>query len=129
MAVETPAKALPISTNLELIHMSNDYILIDSSKINDVKEAIFEDIDNIINDLDAVQTAYYKLQNNSTTKGSWKNTTTAAVKKCKEYKANLETAKKSLESKMTASVLEYVVTQIQELKNVEKTAAQMKTEA
>ena len=129
MAVATPAKALPISTNLELIHMSNDYILIDSSKINDVKEAIFEDIDNIINDLDAVQTAYYKLQNNSTTKGSWKNTTTAAVKKCKEYKANLETAKKSLESKITSTVLEYVLTQIQEMKTVEKAAEQINIES
>ena len=129
MAVATPAKAVSTSLSIELTNTSEDQFSIDVDAVDEMKESIFEDINNIIKDLDAVQTAYKKLQNNSTTKGSWKNTTTAAVKKCKEYKANLETAKKSLESKMTASVLEYVVTQIQELKNVEKTAEQMKTEA
>ena len=121
--------AVARSTSLTLANITTEEVFIDATRVEDAKESVKKDLTNIVTEIDAIKKAYNTLAKNSKTTGSWKSTANAAVKAATTYHTNLVAARRSLESSINSSVIEYVLTQINELQKAQASAEQINTNA
>lgn len=104
-------------------------LYIDTSKVNSYKSAVMKDYNNIIKDLNNIQKAYNKLYKHADTKGQYKETIKSCLSACKKKVANDTTVKKSLDSKLDATIQAYVLTMLSKLNELSNRVAQLEKES
>ena len=120
---------MAVSPSLELTNNAVDTVYIDADSVNSAKNKVKADLTNIIKDIDNIKNGYQKLLNDSKTKGSYKDVAQSCVKACKKYHNNLNTVKTSLENKIDAAVMDYVLSMLSELKTAQAAADTINTNA
>ena len=121
--------ALASSSKITLANTDASTVYIDYVNIDGGKAKIQKDLKNMINEIDAIKKAYKTLQNHKATRGQWKDTASQSVKAATTFHKNLETISNSLEKSINSSVLEYVITQINELQKAQNAASNINTNA
>ena len=121
--------ALASSTKINLVNTDASTVYIDYLNIEGGKNKIKKDLANLINEIDAIKKAYKTLANHKSTKGQWKTTAEASVTAATKFHKNLSTISNQLETSINSSVLEYVITQINELMKAQQAAQTINTDA
>lgn len=121
--------ALASSTKINLVNTDSSTVYIDYLNIDGGKTKIKKDLANLINEIDAIKKAYKTLANHKSTKGVWKTTAEASVTAATKFHKNLSTISNQLETSINSSVLEYVITQINELMKAQQNANNINTDA
>ena len=120
---------MALAKQLTFKNTSTETVFVDTVNIQNSKSSVKRDLNNIKSDLENIYSAYNKLSNHKDTKGSWKETLISCTKKCKQYKTNVNSAKTKLEDRIDAAVIDYVLIMINELKNTQKAADSINTDA
>lgn len=102
-----------------------DTLYIDTAKVNTYKSAVMKDYNNIIKDLNNIQKAYNKLYKHADTKGEYKTTIKKCLSACKKKAANDTTIKKSLDSRLDATIQAYVLSMLSKLNELSARVAEL----